>query len=84
MNLFGVQKDLPALIQVFNAVLADYHPTQNKISVVDESSEKQRYTSSLCFLNDEELEMYRLQDHNQIIFAFKDARRPQEFLEYSS
>lgn len=84
MNLFGVQKDLPALLQVFNAALADYHPTQNKISVVDESSEKQRYTSSLCFLNDEELEMYRLQDHNQIISAFKDAKRPQEFLEYSS
>lgn len=84
VNLFGVQKDLPALLQVFNAVLADYHPTQNKISVVDESSEKQRYTSSLCFLSDEELEMYKSQDHNQIISFFQNAKRAQEFLEYSS
>ena len=48
--------------------------------ISDESSEKKRYTSVMCFRNEEEMKAYKATDHNQMITLFHDAKRPQEYL----
>ena len=82
IELFGVQKDLPALLGVFNAVLSDYsaNAKKQKLVLADESSEKQRYASILCFRSEEELKAYKSTDHDQMVSLFHDAEKPQDFL----
>lgn len=82
INLFGVQMELPTLLGIFNAVLAEYsmRGKTQKIILSDESSEKKRYTSVMCFRNEEEMKAYKATDHNQMITLFHDAKRPQEYL----
>lgn len=82
IELFGVQKDLPALLGIFNAVLSDYsaNAKKQKLVLADESSEKQRYTSILCFKSEDELKAYKSTDHDQMVSLFHDAKKPQDFL----
>lgn len=82
IELFGVQRELPALLGVFNAVIADYKSKEKrqKIVLANESQEKQRYTSIMCFRCEDELEAYKLSNHNQMIMLFRDAKKPQDYL----
>lgn len=82
IELFGVNRELPSLIGVFNATLQEYISKGKKQQLVlaDESEEKKRYTSIMCFKTHEELKAYKTRDHDKMITLFHDAKRPHEYL----
>ena len=82
IDLFGIRIELPSLVCVFNAVLQDYVTKGEKqqLLLADESKEKERYTSIMCFKTDEELAEYKAKGNDEIINIFRDAKRPQEYL----
>ena len=82
IDLFGVQKELPALLGVCNAVLSEYSVKGKKQKLIlgDENPEKKRYTSIICFKNDNELKQYKETEHNKKIELFQKAKKPQEYL----
>lgn len=82
MELFGVQKKLPALLMIFNAVLADFNSNgkKQKFILSDESPKAQRYTSIMYFRNEEDLKAYKSKDYNQKTNLFKNAKKPQDYL----
>lgn len=57
IELFGIEKEFPTLIGIFNAILKEHCTKGEKQKLVldDISEEKKRYTSIMCFKTDEEL-----------------------------
>ena len=51
-----------------------------RLVLTDESEEKERYTSFMCFKTEEELAEYKKKGYNEIITLFHDAKRVQEYL----
>lgn len=82
LNLFGIKIELPSLLCVFDAVIKEYIPKGKKQQLVfaDESEEKERYTSIMCFKTDEELAEYKTRGYDEIVSCFHDAKRVQEHL----
>ena len=82
IELFGVTMKLPSLLGIFNSVLKEYTEKGDKqrLIFIDESEEKKRYTSVMCFKSEEELKAYKTIDHNKMISLFQDAKMPHEYL----
>lgn len=83
VELFGQEIELPCIVGVFNAVLSRYENNETTkectLFLENESDEKQMYTSTLRFLNREELLIYRAETKDRII-QFKDAKKRHEYL----
>lgn len=81
IELFDVELSLPALVGIFNAIVsgATREGDKYKICLEDESEDKPRYISELCFKSDREMAEYRKRDHNEIIIAFHDAKKASEY-----
>lgn len=80
VDIFGFKKELPALLMVFNSKLLKIEKKEEiTIYLGDESEEQKRYTSVMCFKNNEELEKYEKESENDKIQAFKDAKRAYEY-----
>lgn len=47
---------------------------------VDESEEKKRYISGMCFKTEGKLKEYKTINHNKMITLFHDAKMPHEYL----
>ncbi|MGN0006019.1 MAG: abortive infection system toxin AbiGii family protein [Candidatus Gastranaerophilaceae bacterium] len=82
IELFGIKIELPALLGLFNSVLSEHKIKGDKqeLILVDESPEKRRYTSIMCFKTEEELKDFKTNDHDKMINAFHDAKKPQDYL----
>lgn len=82
MNLFGVKKTIPSLVGIFNAVLKEYSKTGKKQRIIleDESSEKRRYTSLLCFSKESDLKEYSKKNHKELVAVLKEAKAVTEYL----
>ena len=82
MDIFGFKKELPALLMVFNSKLLKIEKKEETtIFLGDESEEQKRYTSVMCFKNNEELEKYEKESESDKIQLFKDAKRAYEYLD---
>lgn len=77
----GKKIKLPCIVGIFNAVLYKYEKNEDKciLFLESESDEKQMYTSTLCFLTEQELIEYKQQTKNRIIL-FRDAKKRNEYL----
>lgn len=83
IELFGVELELPCLLRIFNAILAGLSEDGNtkKIILEDQSCDKPRYTSFLCFKDEEHMKKYEESvDRNISISQFHDAKRAGEYL----
>lgn len=83
IELFGVKINLPCLIEVFDSILSGFeiNDGKHKIILSDVSEDKNRYTSMLCFKNEKELKEFKEKDVNERTNLFKQAKKPQEFLD---
>ena len=84
IELFGVKLQLPALVGIFNSVVKDFSITEDskyKITLVDESEDKERYTSIICFKTEEELLKNKSSDFNKMVDLLHDAKSVQEYLQ---
>lgn len=83
VKLFGQEIELPCIIGVFNAVFVKYEKNKETdectIFLENESDEKQMYTSTLRFLNKEELLKYKAETKDRIV-QFRDAKKRHEYL----
>lgn len=83
IKLFGLEIELPCIVGVFNAVLARYEKNEETdectLFLESESEEKQMYTSTLRFLNKDELLKYKEETKDRI-FQFRDAKKRHEYL----
>lgn len=82
MELFGVKKELPAIMGVFNAKLESYTQKGDKQKIIfaDENSEKQRYTSVMYFKSEKDLKNFRNGNREQIIAILRGAKKTHEYL----
>lgn len=82
LDLFGVKIEVPSLICIFDALLQDCirKGEKQRLVLADESEEKERYTSTMCFKTEEELAKYKTKGSDDIITLFHDAKRVQEYL----
>lgn len=82
MELFGVKKELPAIMGVFNAKLESYTQKGDKQKIIfaDESSEKQRYTSVMYFKSEKDLKNFRNGNREQITAILRSAKKTKEYL----
>ena len=83
IELFGIELELPCLLRIFNAILAGLREEGNtkKIILDDQSCDKPRYTSFLCFKDEEHMKKYEESvDRNISITQFHDAKRAGEYL----
>lgn len=83
IELFGVTKELPAIMWIFNSVLKEYTSKDGKqrLTLVDESVEKKRYVSMMYFVTADELKTYKSANQKEMFAAFRDAERPYKYLE---
>ena len=81
-DLLGIKLELPSLICVFDAALQDciMKGEKQRLVLTDESEEKERYTSIMCFKTEAELAEYKTKGYDEIITLFHDAKRIQEYL----
>ncbi len=83
VKLFGQDIELPCIVGIFNAVFANYEKDETTsectIFLENESDDKQMYTSTLRFLNKEELLKYKEETKDRII-QFRDAKKRHEYL----
>lgn len=83
VKLFGQNIEFPCIIGVFNAVFANYEIDEKKeectLFLESESDEKTMYTSTLRFLNNNELIKYKEETKDRII-QFRDAKKRHEYL----
>lgn len=81
-ELFGVTKELPCLVCVFNTILKRF--TQKgkiqKIILDNENEEKKQYSSIMCFKTEENLKEYEINNHEDMVNGFKNAKKPSEYL----
>ena len=82
IELFGVKLKLPAIVVICGAVLSDVsHGVETqKLTLADESPEKRRSTSVMCFRTESELEAYKNRSRDSMTERFKNAKRPEEYL----
>lgn len=78
-DIFNCKINLPALIMIFNSKLLKVE-NGNNIILGDDSVDNKRYTSIMCFKNNEELEKYKKEPESKRIQLFKDAKRAHEYL----
>ena len=83
VKLFAQEIELPCIVGIFNAVLSRYEKNEatNECTIFleNESDEKQMYTSTLRFLNKEELLKYKAETKDRIV-QFRDAKKRHEYL----
>ena len=82
ISLFGVERDLPCIIGIFDSTLANYTVKGKKYKLLLEhlSEDKHMYTSTLRFTCDEELAKYMETERNDRIASLHGAKTPQEYL----
>lgn len=82
ISLFGVERDLPCIIGIFDSTLANYTVKGKKYKLLLEhlSEEKHMYTSTLRFTCDEELAKYMEINRNERITSLHGAKTSQEYL----
>ena len=82
MSLFGVEKDLPCIIGIFDSKLTNYTVKGNKYKLLLDhlSDEQHMYTSTLRFATEDALQTYMGGDRNDIITALHSAKTPEDFL----
>lgn len=84
IELFGVKLELPALVGIFNSVVKEFTITEDdkhKLTLVDVSKDKKRYTSIICFKTEEELLKNKSSDFNKMVDLLHDAKSVQEYLQ---
>lgn len=83
VKLFGRDIELPCIVGIFNAVFANYEKNEKTeectLFLENKSDEKPMYTSTLRFLNNDELLKYKEETKDRII-QFRDAKKRHEFL----
>lgn len=82
-ELFGIKKTLPCLIRLFNSKLSNVSKKNKttKLTLEDIDSGKQRYTVSMCFLNEEALKQYRETRGESSWKQFNDAKRVRDYMD---
>ena len=84
IELFGVKLQLPALTGIFNSVVKEYSITKEgkqKLILVDESEEKKRYTSIICFKTEDEMKSYKSPEFQKVVDLLHEAKTVQEYLQ---
>lgn len=82
-DLFGVKLELPCLLRVFNAILAGFNEEENvkRIILDDQSNDKPRYISFLCFKDEASMKNYEESvDLSISIQQFQNAKYAREYL----
>ena len=80
-SLFGVDLELPTLLKVFNSMVSNIETNnkKHKIFLSDESKEKHRYTSIMCFASEEEMMVIKNMDFNERVEMFRNVKSPYEY-----
>lgn len=82
ISLFGVDLSLPCFLMVFNSILTKVIKEEGKQKLIldDESETKPRFTSMLCFKDDDSMVAYKKGDRNTMLTSFHDAKRAREYV----
>lgn len=82
ISLFGIEKDLPCVIGIFDSMLSDFTVKGKKYKLLLENSseEKPMYTSTLRVRTEEELQTYMDSSRDDRITSLHDAKTIQEYL----
>ena len=83
IELFGIKIVIPGLMNIFNSIISKYEKLDTKYRYIleDESDDRKRYSSSLCFASQEELTQFRNLNLNERVQPFHDAKYIHEFFE---
>ena len=78
IKLFGVKLELPTIVVIYNAILADVYGDADKQKLIleDESPEKRRVTALMCFKTKVDLDMYANCGWDMMIERFQNAEIP--------
>lgn len=81
VDLLGVKFELPVLIGVFNAIMSDYKVNDKKMTIyfADESQDKTRYVSEICFKSKEELDEYKIKEKDKVVIL-RNAKKVYEYM----
>lgn len=81
-TLFGVDLLLPCFLMVFNSKLTGVVQEGDtyKLQLEDASETQPRFTSMLCFKDQENMSSYRKGDRNAMVTQFHDAKRAREYI----
>ncbi len=82
IKLFGINKELPTLVGVANAVIDEYkiNGEKQKITFADESQEKERFTSVMFFESEDALLKFLNGNQQETIEMFQNAKKPSEYI----
>lgn len=82
-NLFGIRVKLPCITRIFHVKLGEPRISgkKRKIMLEDESDQKKRFASVLCFKNQEDLEYYRKLDRKSTTDQFYSAKYARDYLD---
>lgn len=82
VKLFGINKELPTLVGVVNAVIDEYkiNGEKQKVTFADESQEKKRFNSVMFFESEDALLKFLNGNHQEIIEMFQNAKKPSEYI----
>lgn len=84
LNLFNVQRRLPCLLGVVNAVVSRYEKIDEetlRVFFKNESQDKKAFSSVLCFISLDEIEKYRSQDNTSRFDPFRNAKSSKEYFD---
>ena len=82
ISLFGVEKDLPSVIGIFDSVISNYSVKGKKYKLLLEnlSDERHMYTSTIRFASEEKMLNYLDGNHDDRITALHNAKTVEEHL----
>ena len=84
LNLFNVQRRLPCLLGVVNAVVSRYEKIDEetlRVFFENESQDKKAFSSVLCFISLDDIEKYRSQDNASRFDPFRNAKSSKEYFD---
>lgn len=83
VELFGKRITLPGITGIINSVITNYEPIGNdiKLYLSNETDEKRMYSSTLLFLNKDDMIKYRESNQQEIIEKLRNAHTAVEYLE---
>lgn len=82
LTLFGVSISLPCFLMVFNSRLTGVVEEGDtyRIQLDDDSEAQPRFTSMLCFKDNDSMRTYKAGDRNDMLTKFREAKRARQYI----
>lgn len=82
LTLFGVSISLPCLLMVFNSKLIGVVEEEDtyRLQLDDDSEAQPRFTSMLCFKDNDSMRTYKAGDRSDMLTKFHEAKRARQYI----